>query len=295
MKRTSPVFLSLLILCFNLFLPASVFATDDEAELGPGVASHVNQEDAPLDHAATKNAAQESVRMTGVGDPLKKTEPIGDHWFQSGKFPEDTYTFTVGSDKKVYGKGQNPPKGPRKRLDIRIKYAGGESWVAYAEIIHTEGNLAVTDGLAGNLISEKSYLESDQGKGFDSQLRNEARMKQFFAPDPATAARVAVAKLQMKGLLYDPTVPVESPVFLIPPATPGVKKEEPRLEEKKPERQAHPVHGSGRQAQPLHGSQTQATAFAQADSVNNGGSFPAMMGRDMQSGLDDKKADFDKK
>jgi len=291
-----PAFLSLLILYFAFTFPVSVFAADDEAELGPGVASHVNKEDAPLDHAATKNAAQESVRMTGVGDPLKKTEPIGDHWFQSGKFPEDTYTFTVGADKKVYGKGQDPPKGSKKRLDIRIKYAGGESWVAYAEITHTEGNLAVTDGLAGNLINEKSYLESDQGKGFESSLRNEHRSQQFYARDPATAARVAVAKLQMKGLLYDPTVPVESPVFLIPPASPGVKKEEPKPEEKKPERQAHPVHGGGRQAHPLHGSQTQATAFAQADSVNNGsGSFPTMMGRDMQSGLDDKKVDFDKK
>ena len=89
-------FLLSLIFVFILRMPASLFPADeDEAELGPGVAQKVLKEDAPLDHAATKDAAQESVRLTGVADPLKKTEPVDDHWFQSGKFPEDTYTYTV--------------------------------------------------------------------------------------------------------------------------------------------------------------------------------------------------------
>ncbi len=255
-KQLPPACFFLLAITLSILPLCSALAADDEAELGPGVAQKVNKEDAPLDHAVMKDAAREGVRRSGAGDPLKPSEPIKDEWFQSGKFPSDTYSYNLGADGKIYGKGQTPPPGEVQLLRITITQWQG-AWVARAKIYREYDGRVELAGSGSSGASADDYLESDKGHGWDkdglsTEERNEIRGHKFDAKDPHTAVRQALLRLQMKNKLYDPTREITE--------GPTAPKEEPKASEKKepaPEpkgeepvqqayhgRQAHPVHGA---------------------------------------------------
>lgn len=256
-----------------LLLPADapVQGADDAPELGPGVASHVAEQDAPLDHAETLQAVKDGVRMSGAGDPLKNTEPLKNDWFQSGKDPYDAFYFKAGPDGKIYGKGQKAPKGSRN-LRIKVQRYRG-AWVSYAELYHREGDDMITDGLAGSGVHESDQLESEK----NSESGREARGQKYEARDPRTAVLQAIFRMQRKRALYDPLqdMPQDSAPAPESPAPENPKKEDLP---KTPERQAHPVHGS-RQAHPVHGAPVQAASFG--DEFKSTGTGNGAMGRDM--------------
>ena len=189
-------------------IPTLIFASLLLAPLTQSYSQQPNQPastgepDPALDHAATKKASTEALRGTGVADPAKGAEPVHVSYFHSGKFPQDTYYFIVGCNGKVYGQGQNPPKGKNKLLELSLSKSD-EEWIATAIISHNTANFAVYDAMSVSGGDSDALLPSEQGQGFRSDEKNYARWRNFKAKDPSTAARAAIVDLYSKGYLYD--------------------------------------------------------------------------------------------
>lgn len=168
----------------------------------PGLESKVIKEDAPLDHGAVKKGLTDAIYEIGAGD--KGIEPVKTTWFQSGKVPSDTSYFWVGSDRRVYGKGQKLPDGVAIEAVLR----------AATLLIHDEWQtrmFIIKEGETG----WEEIAGGDSGSGdtvpFDPTDPGSAPGKYtwqsrelYAARDPKTSARQALNELQTRGFLNDP-------------------------------------------------------------------------------------------
>ncbi len=164
-----------------------------------------------LDHVATRKAAKDAVRLAGATpDPLRGVEPYATR-FITVDFPTDVFLFHLGCDGKVYADTASAPKGPRRTLvvELTLDASGGTAeWIGTASVLRRRGTGYEVESVGGSGGDAEALLPTDQGRGFETILRNLRRWNQFKARDPATAARAAVRDLQNQGHLHDAVRPL---------------------------------------------------------------------------------------
>lgn len=216
---------------------------DAGAELGPGVASHVKHQDAPIDKTQAKNAVLGAIIMTGTsgkgpgtvpidgGKPTNAPEPIATKEFNSGVAPSVTYEFALGPDGKIYGTADKEkiPPGKVKKLTIKVTHTH-QGWVATTDII--DGNMYTGTAVSGaphsihdeadaERILEVKRKASEDAKAaeqaeLDARTRgDEAGVAKAQADQKSAAAAWSKAETQLAERFYD---------FFPPDATTAVRQ-----------------------------------------------------------------------
>jgi hypothetical protein len=124
-----------------------------------------------------------------------------------GENPSRTYHFTVGSDRKIYGRDDALPAGPSFPMTMTLRTMQGVM-VVHSRIFRPDELDPDALRWDGGSSMVHADLPSDQGKGFQTELRNEHRMLQFVPQDGdyLGAIRANIVALQDKGFLFRFTV-----------------------------------------------------------------------------------------
>ncbi|HTK04063.1 MAG TPA: hypothetical protein VL500_00605 [Candidatus Eisenbacteria bacterium] len=172
----------------------------------PDVPSSVTAEeaDAPIDQVAVRKTTSESLYETGAA--AKGTQPVVEKVHQSGTDPNVEYQYFLGSDKKIYGKGQKLPEGVEHDGFVRIIVENlGEQF--YGRVIITkdvEGNLEET-AYSNSSMGDAIPLDANDPNSAPRSAKGGEEMRRYATKDPKVAVRQAIVDAQGHGILFDPT------------------------------------------------------------------------------------------
>ncbi|MEY4744088.1 MAG: hypothetical protein RL272_33 [Candidatus Parcubacteria bacterium] len=187
----------------------------------PDVPSSVTPQEAhdAIPHKEVAKMVKEALYETGAAG--KDTVPYKERWNQSGTHPSDESQYFIGTDRRIYGKGQKMPEGVSVGgfVQIVVESLGDEYYARV--LISKDGPAGLEDAAISNSsMGDPIPLDPDDPKSAPERYKWQS-LKQFATKDPKTAVRQALVDLQGNGRLFDPTASLykKKP---IPKILPGV-------------------------------------------------------------------------